>query len=487
VPLGRTWQVVAGSAALGLAVALGAVAVAGPWESGRRTAERRYAADRDRALAAAHSKRHSERHAGHSGVSAAAPTPRGTAPAPSAAPVLVPVAGTDKGASAGAGSPQDPAALRAALKDRLDPLMAADGLGTLRTGVVVDTVTGAVLYDHRAGTASVPASTTKLATATAALGLLGPGHRFTTTVVLRQDGRVVLVGGGDPTLGPGGLGRLASDTAAALKARGVASVRLGYDTSLFSGTALHPIGTNWNLAPVTALMVNEGRLDHSTSGPARRASDPAASAARAFAGLLRDRGIKVKGEAAPADGRGGTRLASYQSAPLADLVERMLTTSDNDLAEALARHIARASGRPASFAGAGVAIPDALRRLGIPLGGAVFHDGSGLDGSDRISAVTLARILALAASPGRPELRSVLTGLPVAGFTGTLADRFRTTAGAGLVHAKTGTLTGTNTIAGTTVTPAGRLLAFAFLTHGTTSATTAQPALDHLTTALTHR
>lgn len=468
MPHGKTWQVVAGSAAIGLAVAVGAVAASGPWDAGQRTAERRYAADRDQLPGGAR----------HSGPSAA-PTPRVVPPAPSAAPVLAaaPAApGTDPGASAG--TPPDPAALKA----RLDPLMAADGLGPLRTGVVIDAATGTVLYDHRAGTPSTPASTTKLATATAALGTLGPDHRFTTTVVRTANGRVVLVGGGDPTLELGGL---ADDTAAALKARGATSVRLGYDTSLFSGTTLHPIGHNENLAPVTALMVREGRLDHSSSGPAPRAYDPAASAAVAFADLLRDRGIKVKGEPSPASGRGGTRLAAHRSAPLSELVERMLTNSDNDLAEALARHVARAAGRPGSFAGASAAIPDAMRRLGVPLGGAVFHDGSGLDGSDALSATTLARILALAASPAHPEMRSVLTGLPVAGFTGTLADRFRATGGAGVVHAKTGTLTGTNTIAGTTVTPAGRFLVFAFLTDGTDSPGGAQKALDALAAALT--
>lgn len=477
MPHGKTWQVVAGSAAIGLAVAAGAVAAAGPWESGQRTAERRLAADRDHVLAA------TAHRAPHRAPGAAAPRPTATGPAPTAAPVLAPApaaaAGTRAGTGSDSGTPSDPAALKA----RLDPLMSAYGLGPLRTGAVVDVSSGSVLYGRRAGTATTPASTTKLATATAALATLGPGRRFTTSVVATSAHRVVLVGGGDPTLE---LRALADDTAAALKARGAGSVRLGYDTSLFSGTTLHPIGRNENLAPVTALMVREGRLDDSTSGPATRAYDPASAAADSFAELLRDRGITVKGVPKPASGAGGTRLAAHQSAPLSELVERMLTTSDNDLAEALARHVARATGRPASFAGGAAAIPDALRRLGVPLGGAVFHDGSGLDGTDALSATTLARLLALAASPARPELRPVLSGLPVAAFTGTLADRFRASAGAGLIHAKTGTLTGTNTIAGTVVAPSGRLLAFAFLTHGSSDPTAAQSALDHLAAALTH-
>jgi D-alanyl-D-alanine carboxypeptidase/D-alanyl-D-alanine-endopeptidase (penicillin-binding protein 4) len=453
VPLGRTWQVVAGSAATGLVVAVGLVAAAGPWSGGQRTAERSFAAARD------------ARAAGQRPAHHAAPA---YGPAPAAAPVL---------AAAGGGT----APTTAALDRRLDPLMAAYGMGPVRTGAVIDVTSGRVLYDHKDGTATTPASTTKLATATAALGLLGPDARLTTTVVSTGKGRIVLVGGGDPTLD---LTQLAADTAAALKSRGTTAVRLGYDTSLYSGPDLHPIGHNENLAPVTALMADEGRLDGSTSGPATRAWDPAATAAADFAALLAKHGITVQGPPVPGSGKGGTQLAVHQSAPLSDLVEQMLTYSDNDLAEALARQVARASGQPASFAGGARAIRAALTRYGIPLPGASFHDGSGLDHDDALAPITLARILALAASPAHPELRPILTGIPVAGFTGTLSTRLKNTAAAGLVHAKTGTLTGTNTMAGTVVTPSGRILAFSFMTQGTTDAAAAETALDGLAAAL---
>ncbi|HEY5835271.1 D-alanyl-D-alanine carboxypeptidase/D-alanyl-D-alanine endopeptidase [Streptomyces sp.] len=399
-----------------------------------------------------------------------APRPAGSAP--SASPVLQPAPLPART------SPPGPTGLAS----RLDPLMVAGGMGPVRTGAVVDVATGLLLYGHRAATATTPASTTKLATAVAALGTLGPGHRLTTAVVATEPGRVVLVGGGDPTLE---LPRLVADTATALKARGTTSVRLAYDTSYYSGPALHPIGRNDNLAPVTSLMVREGRLDASRSGPAPRAYEPASAAADAFAALLERRGVTVTGAPVPGRAAGGTRLAVHRSAPVSELVERMLTTSDNDVAEALARQVARATGQPGSFAGVAEALPAALRRYGVPLTGAVFTDGSGLARGDRLAPLTLVRLLSLAASPDHPELRPVLTGLPVAAFTGTLAARFHTTAGAGLVRAKTGTLTGTNTIAGTTVTPAGRLLAFAFMTQGAPSAQDARSALDRLTTALT--
>lgn len=477
MPLGRTWQVVAVSAGMGVVVAAGAAAAAGPWQGGQRTAERNFAAARD-AEAGPGGKPKAKPSPVSTAVSPAGPGGISTA-VPSAAPVLLPVGGS---------AAPLPAGLSAELARTLDPLLTAYGMGPVRTGAVIDVSSGSVLFDHQDGTATTPASTTKLATATAALGLLGPEKRLTTRVVATGTtgkGDVVLVGGGDPTLE---LGQLAEDTAKALKAAGRTKIALGYDTSLYSGPTLHPIGHNENLAPVTALMADEGRLDGSSSGPASRAWDPAASAAGDFAQLLGKQGITVTAvtheHAGTAGNVAGTTLATHVSAPLADLVERMLTNSDNDLAEALARQSAIASGRPASFAGGAAAIRAALVRYGVPLPRASFHDGSGLDHDDRLAPVTLARLLALAASPEHAELRSILTGVPVADFTGTLAARFHGSPAAGLVHAKTGTLTGTNTIAGTVVTAGGRLLAFSFMTQGGYDPVATEQALDALATAV---
>ncbi|MFE1552214.1 D-alanyl-D-alanine carboxypeptidase/D-alanyl-D-alanine-endopeptidase [Streptomyces sp. NPDC058718] len=480
MPEPRMWQLTAGSAALGLALAAVAVTAAGPWDTGQRTAERA------RAAAPATGGAH------HAPPPAPA-APRRPAPAPSA-PGVLPALHAPAAAERPAGRPADLAAT-------LVPLLADPGLGPLRTASVVDTATGTQLYGEGAGTPMTPASTVKIATVAAALSALGPDHRIPTTVTASADGRTVtLTGGGDPTLDPARLGRLAADTARALKARGHTSVRLAYDTSLYEGPELHPIGPNENLAPVTALMTGEGRLDKSGSGPAPRTADPAGDTATAFAGLLTAAGVKITGEPtratdAPAKATGTPAaapkapapLARTHSAPLADLAERTLTHSDNDLAEALARQTALARKQPASFDGAGQAVRDELAELGLPLAGARFADGSGLDRRDRVSAALLTALLTRAADPARPALRPVLTGLPVGGFTGTLAGRFDTapaTAGAGLVRAKTGTLTGVNTLAGTVVTADGRLLAFAFLAGRTLSPYEAQPALDRLSAAL---
>ncbi|MEW2293693.1 D-alanyl-D-alanine carboxypeptidase/D-alanyl-D-alanine-endopeptidase [Streptomyces sp. NPDC006743] len=472
----RTWQYTAGAATAGLALAAGVVTAAGPWDStGQRTAER----DRAAALEHAGGADHGRDSDMSGGVAASAPRP-----APSAAPVLIGLGGT--------GGTVEPAAGAPALAGVLDPLLENPALGTRRSAVVVDVTTGRQLYGKDGGDGLTPASTTKIATAVAALSALGPDHRFTTRAALEPDtGELVLVGGGDPTLtaredarGAASLRTLADATATALAARGLHRVTLSYDTTLYAGSGLHPIGVNENLARVSALTADEARTDGSDHGPAPRADDPAADAARAFGRFLADHGVRTTAPGpSKATGRSQT-LATVSSPPLSDVVERMLTNSDNDIAEALARQTAAAGGERPDFAGGARAVAARLERLGLPLAGTAFHDGSGLDRTDRLTANLLTALLRTAADPARPGLRPVLTGLPVAGFTGTLADRYAQDGAAGIVRAKTGTLTGVNTLAGTAVDRDGRLLAFAFLTEGTTDPQAAQSALDHTATAL---
>ncbi|WP_447038206.1 D-alanyl-D-alanine carboxypeptidase/D-alanyl-D-alanine endopeptidase [Streptomyces sp. DSM 118878] len=409
---------------------------------------------------------------------------------------------------AGLGAPVGtaPAPTERALADVLDPLLRDPALGPERAAVVLDAATGKRVYGKDAGRGLTPASTVKIATAVAALSALGPDHRITTKAVLEPGSSgssdssgsggvrdVVLVGGGDPTLTArkdgrytdtaASLRRLAEDTARALKARHVDTVKLRYDTSLYAGPAQHPIGPNENITLVSALMADEGRLDDSTSGPAPRSGDPAGDAVKKFADFLDGHGIKTTTDtarSAKASGRAES-LAKVESPPLSALVERMLTHSDNDIAEALARQTAVAAKERPSFDGADKAVRARLTKLGLPLSGARFADGSGLDRADRVSAELLAALLDSAADPARPELRSAVTGLPVAGFTGTLVDRYpKESPGTGVVRAKTGTLTGVNTLAGTVVDADGRLLVFAFMTTGTTDPQAAQKTLDKM-------
>ena len=159
----------------------------------------------------------------------------------------------------------------------------------------------------------------------------------------------------------------------------------------------------------------------------------------------------------------------------------MLTDSDNDLAEALA-HLAgaKAFGK-GSFEGGARAMVRTMQDATLVRGALAPVDGSGLSGRNAVSAGTLADLLESVTREEDPGTSGIGLALPVAGFTGTLADRFRGGAslpGAGLVRAKTGTLTGVTSLAGTVKDVDGRVLVFSVLANGVPSIPKARRALD---------
>ncbi len=378
------------------------------------------------------------------------------------------------------------------LAQRLAGPMQASGLGTNLTGTVIDVSTRRPLFSSHADVPAVPASTTKLTTSVAVLASAGPAHRLTTRAV-RVGNRVVIVGGGDPTLAvapaanayprPASLSELARQTAAALKVDGIRRVRVDYDVSAFQGSRTGPgwkpnYVTDGDVAGVSALEVNMGRV----GGTAQRYSDPPSSAAETFAGLLVKRGISAHAGIRTTAPAGAKQVGAVQSPPVSALVEQLLTHSDNDIAEAMARQVAISLHKPPSFEGGALAVHEALSRLGAAAGVATV-DGSGLSPRNQITPAALARLLAVAASPSHPELRTVLSGMPIAGFSGTLTSRYgvgTATAGRGVVRAKTGTLNGVNTLAGVVYDNDGRLLAFAFMANHVQSPAVALGALDSL-------
>jgi D-alanyl-D-alanine carboxypeptidase/D-alanyl-D-alanine-endopeptidase (penicillin-binding protein 4) len=366
-----------------------------------------------------------------------------------------------------------------------------------RLRAVVAPLSGPALLDRRHGS-SMPASTLKLLTTSAALHVLGPEQTFATRVVAEGRHSITLVGGGDPFLADrapkagspadASLQSLARRTADRLRARGVTRVRLAYDASLFTGPRVNPrwpagYVTDQVVSPITALWADEGVA----ADGSRRVTDPAATAAADFAAYLTKDGVRVDGAPRDRDAHPGAReLARVASVPLSDIVERVLENSDNEGAEVLARQVGLAVTGEGSFAGGVRAVEQTLRGLGIDLHGARVYDGSGLSRDDRLDAATLVQVLQLAASPDHPELRPVLTGLPVASFTGSLQGRFEHSTGRGWVRAKTGTLSGTSALAGIATDASGRVLVFAFVSNHIPEVGTldARAALDHLAAAL---
>ena len=399
-----------------------------------------------------------------------------------------------------------PAVTGSGVAAQLQPLLANPALGGRIGATVLDPATDELLLDLDADGGHVPASTTKVLTALATLETLGPDTRFRTSVV-QAAGQVVLVGGGDPVLSQRvevneswvypitRFDLLARATAEELLRAGTTSVVLGYATDLFAGPAVNPAWEagyvpGGQVAPVSALSLDGGRT---RVGFAQRADDPARFAAERFAALLGDHGVQVEGapmpQSTPRASPDSALIASAESPTVAEIVGQMLTRSDNDGAEMLARHVARAEGEEPTFAGGSRAIVGVLERLGIPTDGLVLTDGSGLSRQNRIAPVTLARALELAYEDPDGSSRSLLAGLPVAGFTGTLTNRFadpQSAPEAGDIRAKTGYLSRVVALAGYVVDADGRLLVFVVLADAVVPVSTldAQRAVDQLAARL---
>jgi len=113
---------------------------------------------------------------------------------------------------------------------------------------------------------------------------------------------------------------------------------------------------------------------------------------------------------------------------------------------------------------------------------------SGLALDNRVSARQFSEVVRAITTGRDTRLRAALAGLPVAGLTGTLGDRYvdeSTAEGAGLVRAKTGTLNSVIALSGYVVDADGRLLVFSFIGNGLTpGAAGNKPALDASATVL---
>jgi len=361
--------------------------------------------------------------------------------------------------------------------------LAADGrLGSSAGVEVSDILTGTVLAEVSAAKPRIPASTAKLFTAAAALTALGADRTLPTTIVQGEPGQLVLVAGGDAllaegagdpeaTVGHAGLADLAAQATAVLRGTGTTTVTLALDDTLFSGPALHPDWVRSDIAAgyvaaVAPLEVDVAKTRSDEAYPPRYA-DPAMQATLQLAAALVAEGLTVDGAptrvSVPETGR---EIARVESAPISDVVAYMLEVSDNTLAEVIGRLVAVDRGLPGSFDGATATIQDVVGGL-IDVTGITLRDCSGLSALSQVPASALVDLVQVATTV--PTLRAMTLDVPVGGSSGTLADRFRSGAAQGLVRAKTGSLPGVTSLAGTVQTVDGRFLAFAVIADATSS------------------
>ncbi|WP_241992489.1 D-alanyl-D-alanine carboxypeptidase/D-alanyl-D-alanine-endopeptidase [Cryobacterium lactosi] len=360
---------------------------------------------------------------------------------------------------------------------------------------VVNAETGEILFDRGGSTASRAASVLKVLTSAAALSVLGPDYRATTTVVAGSEpGQVVLVGGGDLTLsstptgdesfygGAAHLDALAEQTRAAMGDTAITSVVL--DSSYFGDPGWEPSWdrkeqTDGYMPLITALQV-DGDRDNPYNSTSARSDDPVARAGAAFADELG--GVSVSLGTAPA---GASPLASVQSQPVSTLIQQSLIVSDNAIAEMLGRLVAVEGGAGNNFGAIQPAVLAGLAEYGIDTAGIRIADGSGLSDNNAVPPAYLTKLFQkINAREG--SLGVIFDGLPVAGgSSGSLSysDRF---SGAnadadGAVFAKTGWIDTGYTLSGIINAGDGSTLTFAVYALGDVG-DNAKQAIDTITT-----
>jgi serine-type D-Ala-D-Ala carboxypeptidase/endopeptidase (penicillin-binding protein 4) len=332
-------------------------------------------------------------------------------------------------------------------------------------------------------TALRPASNNKLLVAETALQQLTPGFRYETDIYASApiSGGVIhgwlgIMASGDPTLS----GLNFAVWVKALRQVGLRHVtgNLLLDASAFSDEHAAP---GWkpgfvpdDVGPISGFAVDENSrrqdaqfIDHPDMGNLAR-----------WRSALAAGGITVGGEnivrpfspALPP-------LVAHRSAPLSEIVDNMLTYSDNFVAEMLLDELGLELRGHGDRTDGLAAVRSEASALHVRLVRDV--DGSGLSYDDRESPDTLVEWLeATMSTSSGPLLKA---GLPIACETGTLQYRLCWSGTRGRVEAKTGTLDGVHTLSGFTTTAAGQAVVFSILLSGTTSDTA---AIDHIDEAV---
>jgi D-alanyl-D-alanine carboxypeptidase len=156
-----------------------------------------------------------------------------------------------------------------------------------------------------------------------------------------------------------------------------------------------------------------------------------------------------------------------RTAPMSDLLSRMLKPSQNRLAEQLFYTTGLEATGIVSRDSAAAVERRQLASWGIPLDGAIVRDGSGYDRGNYLSPETIVRVLTLMRNDTRFPVW--FNALSVAGVDGTLASRLRATAAERNAHAKTGSLGAVRALSGYVTTAGGEQLTFSIICNGFTT------------------
>ena len=288
--------------------------------------------------------------------------------------------------------------------------------------IVVDAMTGEVIFERNSTQARKPASVIKLLSATSVLSYIDSQKVFNTNIYKGVDpGTIVINGEYDPWI--------SMIQSQAEKMGRTSLPRLGFNT----------INRYNELADAKAKRL---KILYTGLFPQDLANLQA---------FLKKRGIRTTAEKiTPEDAllQSAEPLVLSASPTLETMVKWTLLWSDNVLAERLARLAAITSGETFNTQGVENTFHTVLTNFGIDPDKIEVADGSGLSKQNRVTAKAIADLLMKIRND--PKYVSVYEGLPIGGVSGTLQKRFLTTApqAVGLVRGKTGTLSGTVSLAG---------------------------------------
>jgi len=191
--------------------------------------------------------------------------------------------------------------------------------------------------------------------------------------------------------------------------------------------------------------------------------EPEIYSGRVFRNLLLRAGIAVHGNVQRGIASGKIKILAEHRAPIMPILINLNKVSDNLSAELLLKTIgAEKFGVPGTATKGIRAMRQFFSSAGVDTNAVYSVDGSGVSHYNLITPANIVNLLA-AMWKNFAIRHEFAATLPIAGVDGTLSNRMKGTMAAGVLHAKTGTISAVSALSGYTATAEGEELAFSFI------------------------
>lgn len=287
---------------------------------------------------------------------------------------------------------------------------------------LIDVSTGEIVFESNAFSQRKPASTMKILAAAASLKHLQPDQVFTTRVSIANVADAIVIDGEfDPWI--------SMDHRVATKMKRTSFPRIAFNSlsrvKESSGGSIKKLKVYYN--GIYASEVSRLKAFYKKRG-----------VTASFIKVNDEKALSLVSE----------EILTSESPQVIKMLDWFMLWSDNQLSERMAKIAAKYAGNEFSDEGVAITFAEILIGYGINPKQIEVIDASGLSRQNKVTAHVLAQLLFKIHSD--PVLSKLIESLPVGGKSGTLQSRYIKTApdAVGLVKAKTGTLSGTVSLAG---------------------------------------